>query len=85
MHYRRPLTLVQAAFLEGEERREREMDRNGTVSAAAECESLVSNERLECDSPVMWPDQNFCKFLCCAAAARSQSIIYHVYSHTCSW
>ena len=29
--------------------------------APAECDSLVSNERLECDSPVMWPDQNFCK------------------------
>ena len=24
-------------------------------------EALVSNERLSCDSPVMWPDQNFCK------------------------
>ena len=24
-------------------------------------EVLVSNERLSCDSPVMWPDQNFCK------------------------
>ena len=57
------------------------MDRNGTVSAAAECESLVSNERLECDSPVMWPDQNFCKFLCCAAAARSQSITMFILSH----
>ena len=26
-----------------------------------ECENLVSNERLENDSPVMWPDQNFCE------------------------
>ena len=24
-------------------------------------EALISNERLSCDSPVMWPDQNFCK------------------------
>lgn len=24
-------------------------------------EALVSNERLSCDSPVMWPDQNFCE------------------------
>ena len=24
-------------------------------------DNLVSNERLSCDSPVMWPDQNFCK------------------------
>ncbi len=23
-------------------------------------DNLVSNERLNCDSPVMWPDQNFC-------------------------
>ena len=36
---------------------------NGSVGVAVECDSLVSNERLECDSPVMWPDQNFCKFL----------------------
>lgn len=26
-----------------------------------ETESLVSTERLSCDSPVMWPDQNFCE------------------------
>ena len=41
------------------------MDGNGPSGVAAgECDSLVSNERLECDSPVMWPDQNFCKSLC---------------------
>ena len=27
----------------------------------AESEPLESNEQLGCDSPVMWPDQNFCE------------------------
>lgn len=29
---------------------------------AGDREVLISNERLSCDSPVMWPDQNFCNF-----------------------
>ena len=36
---------------------------NNCAGGVVECDSLVSNERLDCDSPVMWPDQNFCKFL----------------------
>ena len=34
-------------------------------------EALVSTERLSSDSPVMWPDQNFCEwFLSCVVALR---------------
>ena len=32
-------------------------------SAEDGSELLMSTETLGCDSPVMWPDQNFCKFI----------------------
>ena len=33
------------------------------ANEAAGADLLVSNEKLTSDSPVMWPDHNFCKLL----------------------
>ncbi len=39
------------------------MDMEVSRSAEDGSELLMSTETLGCDSPVMWPDQNFCKFI----------------------
>ena len=49
-----------------------------------ESEALVSTERLSSDSPVMWPDQNFCEcFVLCDLILSASH--FFIPSHLCSW
>ena len=52
------------------------------MAVERDTESLVSTERLSCDSPVMWPDHNFCERLEHSLCLYKLAYMYPVHTDT---